>query len=372
MSEFDDIDGEDSDGAATEPAPGDDNASLLAPDAVCLSCGAGVAGVFCVACGQKQDDLRRSLLVLARDFIEDTFAFDSRMWRTLGLLATSPGVVPTDYSHGRRARYTPPVRLFLVVSFLFFLSTALTKTLFVGLDVQFTELTPAQTERVIAILESADVAMDPDDAEVDDATNEYCSFRVDFRLLIKESDLKTDKDRLETCFNTVSERSESDAAVATDADDVNDTDDQNEEIFKRLLEGINWAIGNPQAFNAGVNDWLPRVMFLMTPVLALILALFLRRNAIIFDHMVLSLYVHAVNFAVVGASLMLAQLGAPLVGLVGFFAVAIYYVVAIKRAYGRGWVKTIWTAAGSTILYLVVLAAIMLMILSRTVWQATA
>ncbi len=56
--------------------------------------------------------------MLARDFIEDTFAFDSRMWRTLGLLASSPGVVPTNYSHGCRARYTPPVRLFLVVSFL--------------------------------------------------------------------------------------------------------------------------------------------------------------------------------------------------------------------------------------------------------------
>ncbi len=122
MSEFDDIE----DGEAGEGSPDVSPAVVESAEAAagelslaCLSCGAASVAVFCANCGQKNDDLRRSIFLLARDFVEDTFSFDSRMWRTLGALVVAPGVVATNYAHGKRSRYTPPVRLFLVVSFIF-------------------------------------------------------------------------------------------------------------------------------------------------------------------------------------------------------------------------------------------------------------
>lgn len=44
----------------------------------CLSCAAQIVGPYCANCGQKNDDMRRSLFVLFKDFVADTFSFDSR------------------------------------------------------------------------------------------------------------------------------------------------------------------------------------------------------------------------------------------------------------------------------------------------------
>ena len=53
----------------------------------------------------------------------------------------------------------------------------------------------------------------------------------------------------------------------------------------------------------------------MTPITALLMGVFIRgRDALFFDHMVMALYGHAVAFAVVGAAILLTQLGVPMVG----------------------------------------------------------
>ncbi|MCK5749731.1 MAG: hypothetical protein KAH44_26180, partial [Oricola sp.] len=89
MGDIDDIDG-----GLDFPEPLGE--AVLAAGVLCLACGGAISGPYCASCGQKNDDLRRSSFVLAKDFFKDTFGFDSRMWRTLGLLAASPGRVPKD------------------------------------------------------------------------------------------------------------------------------------------------------------------------------------------------------------------------------------------------------------------------------------
>lgn len=374
MSDIDDLDDESTGVGASQIAPDEtsDESASAELGGACLSCGAQLVGTYCISCGQKQDDLRKSLFLLGRSFVEDTFSFDSRMWRTLGLLAASPGLVPTEYSHGRRSRFTPPVRLFLIVSFLFFLTVGLTKTLFVGLEVEF-----KKTEWE-AQLEAAQTAKD-NGSNLAEMTWKNCNFQGQFRFLIKERDLNTDKARVDDCVREVSTSIQEEiekSASSIDTDDVDvdvDVDFENgEEIVERVFQGISWGVSNPREFNDAFNDWLPRVMFFMTPILALILSLFLRRNALIFDHMVLSLYIHAVNFAIVGATLMVTQLGLTFLGGAGAAAIAIYYVIALKRAYGRGWVKTLWTAFGSSFIYIMIFGTILMTIVSSIVWNSTA
>jgi len=286
------------------------------------------------------------------------------------MLAISPGRVPNEYAHGRRSRFTPPVRLFLVVSFLFFLTIGLTNTLFVGLEVEFRDIDSQQLERAAAASEQAGLPLDRERAS-------NCSFQGQLRFFVKEKDLDTDKERLKTCIGDV----QTDAKeVIAQSDDVAVGEDQGIEVEReqagevvdRVFTGLDWAISNPREFNDGFNDWLPRVLFFMTPVLALILALFLRRGVLVFDHLVLAFYTHAVGFAAIGLSLILAQLGAPYMGVAAIAVLSVYYIAVLKRAHGRGWVKTIWTAFMSGALYLAVLFSILLAILSNIVWRATA
>lgn len=363
MSEIDDIDGGDGPGLPEPPIE-----AAVAAAALCLSCGGAISGPYCATCGQKNDDLRRSSLILAKDFFRDTFGFDSRMWRTLGLLAVAPGDVPKQYAHGRRSRFTPPVRLFLVISFLFFLTIGLTNTLFMGLEVKFNEETAAEQQP--APEGGAGIV-------ASDAPALNCSFQGELRFFVKERDLNTDRERASACFGDIrnvarEQIASSGAGLPEEDEETAEALDRAGDAVDRVFGGINWAVANPRAFNDAFNDWLPRVLFFMTPVLALILTLFLRRGALVFDHLILSFYTHAAAFAVIGLSLILAQFGAPYMGAAAFLAIAVYYVAALKRAYGRGWIKTVWTALVSGVLYLLVFLTILMTITSNIVWNAAA
>lgn len=309
----------------------------------CLSCGASTIGVYCVACGQKNDDLRRSIFLLARDFVEDTFSFDSRMWRTLGSLAISPGLVPKAFSHGKRSRYTPPVRLFLVVSFLFFLLLGLTNTYFVAVKVAPLDEAGAS----ITFLQNKD--KDPKETGEQD-----CSMNASLTFFVRASELNRSKDDWSECVAEL--QAKLDASVEEGGDEVTEDDRRALALIKKMAEGVRRAVEKPDAFNAAFDDWLPRVLLFMTPVSALILTIFLRgREALFFDHLVLAFYTHAFGFAVVSAAILLTQTGLPYAGFPAALLLGVYFVRSLKRAYGRGWVKTIWTAFAGGGLYLLIL-----------------
>jgi hypothetical protein len=62
---------------------------------------------------------------LLSEFFGAYFNFESKLWRTLWVLVRRPGALTVEYLRGRRTRYFGPIRLYLTVSFLFFLIVAL-------------------------------------------------------------------------------------------------------------------------------------------------------------------------------------------------------------------------------------------------------
>lgn len=90
------------------------------PVVSCANCGRAFDGRFCPDCGQENAELGRPVAGLVQDFLADTLAFDARIWRTLPMLITRPGALAADYVKGRRARYVPPLRLYVFLSALFF------------------------------------------------------------------------------------------------------------------------------------------------------------------------------------------------------------------------------------------------------------
>jgi len=60
----------------------------------------------------------------ASEAFESVTHADSRLWRTLWLLVSKPGFLTVEFLEGRRARYLPPFRLYLVLSVVLFLAAA--------------------------------------------------------------------------------------------------------------------------------------------------------------------------------------------------------------------------------------------------------
>ena len=89
-------------------------------DKNCENCNAVLTGPYCSACGQHAHASARTLQALLHDVFHDLTHFEGRVWTSLKLLVTRPGRLTQEYFSGRRNRFAPPFRLYLVVSVLFF------------------------------------------------------------------------------------------------------------------------------------------------------------------------------------------------------------------------------------------------------------
>ncbi|MDJ0842015.1 MAG: DUF3667 domain-containing protein [Acidobacteriota bacterium] len=92
----------------------------------CLNCAHEVTGPFCTHCGQSTRDLRVSVWSLTGDFLSNFFSLDSKLIRSLTPLCLRPGLLTRAFIDGKRVRFLPPVRMYLVFSLFFFLSITLT------------------------------------------------------------------------------------------------------------------------------------------------------------------------------------------------------------------------------------------------------
>jgi hypothetical protein len=87
---------------------------------VCGNCGATLQGTFCHVCGQKAVAADVSLHDLFHEAFHEFAHVDGKIFQTLRLLVTKPGLLTVEFLTGRRARYLSPIRLYLTCSLLFF------------------------------------------------------------------------------------------------------------------------------------------------------------------------------------------------------------------------------------------------------------
>jgi hypothetical protein len=95
---------------------------------VCGNCGANLTGPYCSVCGQHAHESARSISALVHDAWHIAVHVDGRLWQTVYILLLKPGRLTKEYFAERRARYLPPVRLYLVLSVLFFAFGAISPT----------------------------------------------------------------------------------------------------------------------------------------------------------------------------------------------------------------------------------------------------
>ena len=112
---------------------------------VCANCGSALAGEFCGACGQRHEPHLHTVAHFAAEALESISHADSRLWKTLWYLVSRPGFLTREFFEGRRVRYLPPFRLYLVISVVFFLAVGAPKGPMVELD----DDTAAETQEAV-------------------------------------------------------------------------------------------------------------------------------------------------------------------------------------------------------------------------------
>jgi len=277
-------------------------------------------GSFCHTCGQKDDDYRRPLLSLTNEFVGDVFQWDSRMVRSVMPFLVLPGNLTRAYMRGRRQQYVSPLRLYLVLSIVFFVVLAFSDRAIFGFTMSegrnLLEDFPELSERLDAVDE------------------EHLGYNQNVQIA-----LFIDPDEMA-------------AIPPVPIDEVADWFEERMGGLdlmlglRPLLVGFNMAVEDPRVLNNVLNDWVPRLMVVMVPFFALIMsALYVRRRVYFVDHLVFSLHYHSFLFAILMMMLGVASLGhisisGTGVGM-GFVAfTAIYLYVAMLRVYRGGLFKT--------------------------------
>lgn len=223
----------------------------------CRNCGEMVTQRYCPHCGQLAASFHRPILSLIGETIGDTFTLDGRLARTLPVLMFRPGRLTRNYTEGKRARYVPPFRLFLLASLLFYL-------------VLFALVPPGQY------------------INVDDET------RAEITASINEGQTS---EAAETVQETARERLDR-ANIHVDAPAGVQEDIENQIVA--VLE-------NQDQFAAQLENWLPRLSILIVPltIFALTMLHVWRRSLYIYDHAIHALHLHSWIY-LTGAFLMLA------------------------------------------------------------------
>lgn len=89
----------------------------------CRNCGAALAGPYCAACGQAEEDGHATTVShLLREAFHEVSNVDGKVLRTVVALFTRPGRLTAQYWEGRRASWVRPLKIFLLAAALHFVT----------------------------------------------------------------------------------------------------------------------------------------------------------------------------------------------------------------------------------------------------------
>jgi hypothetical protein len=260
-----------------------------------------------------------------------------------------PGFLAVEYNAGRRESYYHPARMYVFISFVFFLlAFSLPETEneddnesdIVQVD---DEMTPAEKKRLKETLEKAGVKSSPyySDSLWNDEKDQAADSSSD--------SAKTKKKKKKGGFNLMG----SDYKSVAEYDSVQNAkpEDERDGFLERKLRiksielNDRYTDGNEfsKEFGQAFKDNFSKVLFYLLPFFALLLKLlYIRRDYFYSEHLVQSIYYY--NFFYLGGSLYLLVDQIPVAReftwVIGFW-IYFYLLFAMKRTYQQSWRKTI-------------------------------
>jgi hypothetical protein len=328
-----------------------DVATSGSPD--CLNCGSRLSGQYCGTCGQRARNRLISLWGLVAEAFGDLFELDSRLWRTIIPLLFRPGRLTHDYLLGRRARYMPPFRSYLVFSLIFFVVAFFDPHEDLGL--LFEPLPEPTAEQQAAQKSEADRAKQ-------EILDELAGSGI--RVDAVPSPKQQDTDAAEAA--TVPREDDSgfrvqlsDGSAEID-EDCNVTDENIKDLpgwlKRRLTAKRLQAVCQRIAADKGATyvnlllDNIPVALIVLLPLMALVLKILypLSRRYFV-EHLLFFVHFHAFLFLILTLEILFSRIGSllnlpePLTALTLVAAslyIPVYLYMAMRRVYGQGHILT--------------------------------
>lgn len=277
----------------------------------CLNCDAALSGPFCAQCGQRDVPPYPSVRELATEAVSEFSGWDGRLLATTRALLLRPGFLTLEFLEGRRARYISPLRLYLSASVIYFLLSAAAPniTLTNGRSIS-SSLNVGVTTGAASSTAPQRVAEAADDA-------------------LGRGKSMTPEER-QAALN-----------------DINRAPGLMRPFLRRV-------VSDPNGFKRGLTDTLPKMLFVLLPVFAAIVAVFYRHRKYP-EHLYFAIHLHSFIFLALCFTAIAKFTGwAPLAIVASLAAVVwipVYATQAFRRVYGSSLSSTLVKEIGIAAIY---------------------
>jgi hypothetical protein len=245
------------------------------------------------------------------DAIAEFSGWDGRLASTLSALVRRPGMLTHEFLEGRRARYISPLRVYLVASLAYFL-----------------------------------VAASAPDVRQESGKS------LGLRLGLKPMPT-TPASRPERVANAATGALEGEALTQAERDSALEEIARAPAVMRPFLRR---AVDDPAGFQQDILATMPRMLFVLLPIFAGIVALFYRGRKYP-EHLYFAIHLHAFIFLAltVGELMKFTQIPALVViaSTIALIWIPIYATLAFRRVYGGSVVRTLMKEVGIGAIYTV-------------------
>jgi len=368
---------------------------------------------YCPNCGQKNTTHIIPLKHILLETFEDFFHFDTKLWNTIKTTFAHPGKITGDYLKGKRARYVPPVKFYIFISFIFFLllgklsdhaidksnnSQDLNLTLSKSMSISLNEL--LGEKKLYYSKDSNDVRLMEFDFTSKDSLQKYlvqlksapdsvinkllvendmdttANVRKNFRNLLalipehsptldsmKPNYFVDGKFEFETAeeYNRFREkiRDYSDEQIDSVLISKGETAGWVNRQLLRKFRKFDWKDKDDmKVLIHAVLKSISLTMFVMMPVTALLLLLIFYRKKYYYEHLIFSIHIHTIFFLILSLVLAIKIFISDSLGNMlwswTFLICLIYLILSLKYNYKQPWGKTIAKFLLMSIPYLII------------------
>lgn len=329
----------------------------------CENCGAPMSGPYCAKCGQHAVDYRRSFARVFADVLDSFLNWDSKFTMSLWLLMSRPWKLTIDFLSGKRVRHMHPLRLYLLISIVFFFA--------VNYGAKSIHTDPSK----FSDKDRADVAAELDKEDIPPELKARIRGAIDAKSSTQPEGQRSSPSPAATTTpqpSAIASPTQPSASPSSSGDygPMVQFEKPPSTAFEKWVEqkakdkmgehGSKMAL-----FIATLFRNLPYMMFCCIPLFALVLkVLYLRKRVFYIDHLIYALHIHSFAYlAIILIVLITIGLNRVIPGTLAGWIIAALWVsfatqifLSIRRVYRQGWFFTIFKFFLGGFVYLMVLA----------------
>lgn len=294
---------------------------------ICKNCETQFVGQYCPNCGQHIKELERPIRFMFVDFMGTIVSFDTRLVKTLLAILFKPGKLTKDFVEGKRARYMPPFRFYVFISFVMFLLVS--------------------TITNNSIKDNKGDVISEDFKNIDAATKDSITTAIkDSIMLAVDETLKEELDSIQysNYKSTISVNDSVVGGLSEMVEGINNFEDIVEGEDEKYADTIKLIQEHPELFMNKLFQFTSWALFLFMPLFAFFLWIsFMRSKKLYIGHLIFSLNIHSFIFTVISLIVSVALIFPNHSTLwMGHlcWSIPIYQVIGARRLYKRRWLAT--------------------------------